>query len=213
MLCMEVISWDGVDMAINHKWNLHWRLVPIIKLHYSSSIHCPIMSNSFWYLARIAFLVLDVFYNTLILQLSFPAVLSSMILVSMVFFFTMTPCFQQMHQCGSTLMRFPPLAIRTVLLCTWYTNQYRSHSSLRRKGEREREREREREVVEWESERGFIVCQLRLLRCQCLVLFFSSTTIHVDFSQPCRVVRNILCRRYGVRHHYEYGLQYEGTGK
>ena len=34
-----------------------------------------------------------------------------------------------------------------------------------------------------------------------------------DFSQPCRVVRDYLCRRYGVKNHKQYGLQYEGTGK
>lgn len=36
------------------------------------------------------------------------------------------------------------------------------------------------------------------------------TTLNVDFSQPCKVLRNILCRRYGCRYHCQYGLVYEG---
>lgn len=41
----------------------------------------------------------------------------------------------------------------------------------------------------------------------------SVATLNVDFSQPCRVLRGMLCRRYGVRYHAYYMLQYEGTGK
>ena len=36
-------------------------------------------------------------------------------------------------------------------------------------------------------------------------------TLNVDFSQPCKVLRNILCRRYGCRYHTQYGLVYEGA--
>jgi hypothetical protein len=32
----------------------------------------------------------------------------------------------------------------------------------------------------------------------------------VDFSQPCQVTRDVLCRRFGVRHHHKSGLKYEG---
>ena len=41
----------------------------------------------------------------------------------------------------------------------------------------------------------------------------SIATVHVDFSQPSRILRGILCRRFGVRRHDHYILQYEGTGK
>ena len=37
----------------------------------------------------------------------------------------------------------------------------------------------------------------------------SLNTLLVDFSQPSRVVRDILCRRYGCRYHASYGLIYE----
>ena len=77
-------------------------------------------------------------------------------------------------------------------------------------GEREGRREGEREVEGARKENKYVAI-ITVVFLSCVPC--SSTTIHVDFSQPCRVVRNILCRRYGVRHHYEYGLQYEGTGK
>lgn len=38
----------------------------------------------------------------------------------------------------------------------------------------------------------------------------STFSLSVDFSQPCHVTRDILCRRYGVRHHQKCGLKYEG---
>ena len=41
--------------------------------------------------------------------------------------------------------------------------------------------------------------------------YYSVCNINVDFSQPCRVLLGMLCRRYGVRHHTHYELQYEGT--
>lgn len=34
---------------------------------------------------------------------------------------------------------------------------------------------------------------------------------YMDFSQPCRIARDFLCRRYGVRYHTQYGLYYEGV--
>lgn len=32
----------------------------------------------------------------------------------------------------------------------------------------------------------------------------------VDFSEPCLVLRDLLCRRYGVRNPSRCGLRYEG---
>ena len=38
----------------------------------------------------------------------------------------------------------------------------------------------------------------------------SSQLIMVDFSEPCLVLRDLLCRRYGVRNPSLCGLRYEG---
>ena len=35
--------------------------------------------------------------------------------------------------------------------------------------------------------------------------------IMVDFSEPCLTLRDLLCRRYGVRNPSLCGLRYEGT--
>ena len=39
---------------------------------------------------------------------------------------------------------------------------------------------------------------------------YSSQLIMVDFSEPCLVLRDLLCRRYGVRNPSLCGLRYEG---
>lgn len=43
-----------------------------------------------------------------------------------------------------------------------------------------------------------------------LSLSLSYFSLLVDFSQPCVVVRDILCRRYGVGHQQKCVLKYEG---
>lgn len=39
---------------------------------------------------------------------------------------------------------------------------------------------------------------------------YSSQEIKVDFSEPCLTLRDLLCRRYGVRNPSLCGLRYEG---
>jgi len=56
------------------------------------------------------------------------------------------------------------------------------------------------------------VCLCVCTYCDPLLCFhgYSSQEIKVDFSEPCLTLRDLLCRRYGVRNPSLCGLRYEG---
>lgn len=49
-----------------------------------------------------------------------------------------------------------------------------------------------------------------IMYCCCRRHGDSCQLIMVDFSEPCLVLRDLLCRRYGVRNPSLCGLRYEG---